>query len=289
VTGFATILQASLREHARRRTAYVALALGALFVTLYSIGIHFIWAEIMRDIASGRRGPGGVVELKQLVPATMFGLSMFATWFLSAVAATFMAAGGIRGEAERGILQHVLVRPVARHTVLVARLAAAALLAVLFLVVVVGCCALATRLITGWQPGNLLKALLLLSLGTTGVTAIATAFSVRLHGVAAGIASLMLFGLGLVGGLLEQLGTGIEVSSVRQSGEWVATALPFEAMYQAALHQITSDVAGVSGIVVRLGPFGGAQAASPVLVLWAIAWTIAIIALAAWRLRRRDF
>ena len=202
MTGFTTILVASLREHARRRTAYIALALGGLFVGLYSLGIHFIWAEVTRDIESGRRGPGGVVEVRQLVPATMFGLSMFATWFLSAVAATFMAAGGIRGEAERGVLQHVLVRPVARHTVLVARLAAAALLSVGFLVIVLGCCALATRLITGWQPANLLQALLLLALGTTGVTAIATAFSVRLHGVAAGIASLMFFGVGLVGGLL---------------------------------------------------------------------------------------
>jgi ABC-type transport system involved in multi-copper enzyme maturation permease subunit len=289
VNGFATILLASLREHARRRTAYVALALGALFVGLYTLGIHFIWAEVTRDIESGRRGPGGVLEVRLLVPATMFGLSMFATWFLAAVAATFMAAGGIRGEAERGVLQHVLVRPVARHTVLVARLAAAALLAIGFLVVVVGCCALATRLITGWTPGNLVKALLLLALGTTGVTAIATAFSVRLHGVAAGIASLMLFGVGLVGGLLEQLGNGIAVSSVQQSGEWISTAMPFEAMYQAALHQITADVTGLSGIVVRLGPFGGARAASAGLVLWALAWTAVVVALAAWRLRRRDF
>lgn len=287
MTGFATILQASLREHARRRTAYVALALGGLFVALYALGIHFIWAEVSRDLNAGRRT--SPVEVRQLVPATMFGLSMFATWFLSAVAATFMAAGGIRGEAERGVLQHVLVRPVARHTVLVARLAAAALLAVAFLFAVLACCALATRLITGWQPGHLLRAILLLALGTTGVTAIATAFSVRLHGVAAGIASLMLFGVGLVGGLLEQLGSGIGVASVRQSGELLSTALPFEAMYQAALHEITSGVAGVSGVVVRLGPFGGARAASPLLILWAVTWIAAVTSLAAWRLRRRDF
>ncbi len=287
--GFATILQASLREHARRRTVYVALALGALFVLLYSLGAHFIWAEVVRDIESGKRGPGGVAEVRQLVPATLFGLAMFATWFLSAVAATFMAAGGIRGDAERGVLQHVLVRPVARHTVLAARLAAAAILAVVFLVMVIACCALATRLTTGWAPSNILQALLLLALGTTAVTAVAVAFSVRLHGAAAGIATLMLFGVGLVGGLLEQLGNGIGVSNVRRSGEWLSTALPFESMYQASLHEITSDLPGVSGIVVRLGPFGGAREASPALVLWALVWTAAIVALAAWRLRRRDF
>lgn len=288
MNGFATILQASLREHSRRRTAHVALALGALFVLLYSVGIHYIWADVTQDLQSGAQG-GDPIELQQLVPATIFGLAMFATWFLSAVAATFLAAGGIRGDAERGVLQHVLVRPVARHTVLVARLAAAALLSVGFLVAVLACCALATRVITDWAPANLVQALLLLALGTTAITSVAAAFSVRLHGAAAGIATLMLFGLGLLGGLLEQLGDGIGVESVQRGGEWLSTALPFEAMYQAALHEITSDVTGVSGLVVRLGPFGGARDASAGLVLWAIAWTVAIVALAAWRLRRRDF
>lgn len=287
MSGFVTILAASLREHTRRRTALVALLLGAVFVLLYSLGIRFIWAEVTREIQSGKGGPPE--EMRNLVPATMFGLSMFGTWFLSAVAATFLAAGGIRGEAERGVLQHVLVRPVSRDTVLLARLVAAALLAVGFLVIVIACCALATRLVTGWGPSNIVQALLLLSFGTTAITAVAVAISVRLHGAAAGIATLMLFGTGLIGGLLEQLGTGINVSSVRQSGEWVSTALPFESLYQAALHEITSDIAGVSGIVVRLGPFGGAREASTGLVLWAVVWTAAIVAVAAWRLRRRDF
>ncbi len=284
--GFATILVASLREHARRRTVVVALVLGGVFVLLYSLGIRFIWAEVTRDMKSGHVPPS---EVKQLVPATMFGLSMFGTWFLSAVAATFLAAGGIRGEAERGVLQHVLVRPIARDTVLLARLAAAALLAIGFLVAVIGCCAIATRLVTGWAPANIVVALALLAFGTTAITSVAVAISVRLHGAAAGIATLMLFGTGLVGGLLEQLGEGIHVDSVRRSGEWVSTALPFESLYQASLHEITSGVTGMSGIVVRLGPFGGARETSTTLVLWAFVWTAAIVALAVWRLRRRDF
>jgi len=288
MTGFVTILQASLREHTRRRTAQVALVLGALFVLLYAIGCHFVWADVSRALRPGR-GDRPAVDARRLGPATLFGWAFFGTGFLAAVAAPFLAAGGIRGDAERGLLQHVLVRPVARHTVLLARLAAAALLAVGFLVVVVAACALATRLITGWGPSHMVRALALLALGTLAITAAATAFSVGLHGAASGIATLMLFGVGLIGGLLEQLGSGIGVRSVRLGGEWLSNALPFEAMYQAALHAITADLPGVSGIVVRLGPFGGARAASAGLVLWAAVWTAAIVAVAAWRLRRRDF
>ncbi len=288
MTGFTTILLASLREHVRRRSALVALVLGAVFVILYALGTHFIWKDVSREI-DHTSNPARAAELRQLVPATLFGLAIFATWFLSAVAATFLAAGGIRGEAEHGILQHVLVRPIARHTVLAARLSAAALLAIAFLVAVLLCCALVTRVITGWTPGNIPQAFLLLALGTFAISAVAVAVSVRLHGAAAGITTLMLFGTGLVGGLLEQLGQGIKVASVQQSGEWVSTLLPFEAMYQAALHEITSDISGVSGVIVRLGPFGGARETSVALVVWTIAWSAAIIALATRRLRRSDF
>lgn len=285
MTGFVTILRASVREHVRRRTTHVAAALGLLFAVLYWTGMHYIWVEITEDV---RAGGGAPDELQQLVPATFFGLAMFGTWFLSAVAATFLAAGGIRGDAERGVLQHVLVRPVARETILVARLAAAVLLAVTFLVVVLTLCAFATRAVTGFMPANLVQALLLLALGTTAITSVAAACSVRLHGPAAGVVTLMLFGLGLLGGLLEQLGTGTGVGNVRRAGEWLATALPFEAMYQAALDVITTDIGGLPGVVVRLGPFGGARDASEELVLWAAGWTAAVIALAAWRLRRTD-
>ena len=289
MTGFVTLLVATLREHARRRTVLVAVILGALFVLLYGLGNHFIWAEVASELRAGKPNSRSPAEVRNLVPATLFGLAIFATWFLSAVAATFLAAGGVRGDAERGILQHVLVRPVARHTILLARLAAAALLAIAFEVGVLLGCALVTRLVIGWSPSDLPQALLLLALGTAAVTAVATAISVRLHGAAAGIVTLMLFGTGLIGGFLEQLGAGINVASVRRGGEWLSTALPFESMYQAALHAITADLPGVTGVVVRLGPFGGARAASAGLVLWTLAWTAAIVALAAARLRRTDF
>ena len=286
--GFATIFQATLREHLRKRTAIVAVVLGTLFIVLFALGCHFIWKDVSRDIQAGH-ADRPVEELRVLVPATLFGLAMFATWFLAAVAATFLAAGGIRGDAERGILQHLLVRPVARFTVLSARMCAAALLAVAFLFAVLGCCAVTIWLITGWSPSNFAEALFLLALGTLAITAVATAVSVRLHGAAAGIATLMLFGTGLIGGLLEQLGAGIKVESVRTGGEWVSTALPFEAVYQAALHAITRDLSGLSGIVVRLGPFGGARAASENLILWTFVWIAAVVGLAARRLSRSDF
>ena len=44
---------------------------------------------------------------------------MFATLFLGTILAVFLTLGAVRGDAERGLLQPVLVRPLHRRTVLV--------------------------------------------------------------------------------------------------------------------------------------------------------------------------
>ena len=47
---------------------------------------------------------------------------MFGTLFLGAVLAVFLTLGAVRGDAERGLLQPLLVRPVSRRTLLLGAL-----------------------------------------------------------------------------------------------------------------------------------------------------------------------
>ena len=51
---------------------------------------------------------------------------MFGTLFLGAVLAVFLTLGVVRGDAERGLLQPLVVRPLGRATLLLARFLAAA-------------------------------------------------------------------------------------------------------------------------------------------------------------------
>jgi Cu-processing system permease protein len=68
----------------------------------------------------------------------------------------------------------------------------------------------------------------------------------------------------------------------------VSWALPFEALYQAALAAITTDTVGFTRLAINLGPFGGAEAASPLLWPWALAYLALVGAGAAAAFRRRD-
>jgi len=67
-----------------------------------------------------------------------------------------------------------------------------------------------------------------------------------------------------------------------------AWALPFEALYQDALRTITEKTSGLTGFLLRLGPFGGAEQGGLALRLWAVAYLALVGACAAWGFFRKD-
>ena len=58
------------------------------------------------------------LDARTVAGATVLGVAMFGTLFLGVVLATFLTLGAVRGDAERGLLQPLLVRPLGRGTYL---------------------------------------------------------------------------------------------------------------------------------------------------------------------------
>ena len=74
-----------------------------------------------------------------------------------------------------------------------------------------------------------------------------------------GIAIFMVFATGLAAGLLGQIGDALEVDGLTTASSIISWIVPFEALYQNGLYALTSDIGGATGVIVQLGPFGGAS------------------------------
>jgi Cu-processing system permease protein len=120
------------------------------------------------------------------------------------------------------------------------------------------------------------------------VAAISLAGSVFLSATANGIGVFMVFGAGLVAGLLGQIGEALRSETLTDVAHAAAWALPFEALYQDALHSISSESFGLTRAVLQLGPFGGAQAGGAWLAPWTLAYLATLAALAVFAFGRRD-
>jgi Cu-processing system permease protein len=112
--------------------------------------------------------------------------------------------------------------------------------------------------------------------------------SVFLTSTANGIAVFMLFGAGLVAGLVGTIGHTLNSHQLERAARIAAWVLPFEALYQDGLRQLTSKTTGLTGFLLELGPFGGAYTGGTTLRLWAVAYLLIVGGVAAIGFTRRD-
>jgi len=273
----------ALREALRRRVFAVVAVLSVGFLALYALGVWQAF-DIADDFGGGFRG----IDAQVVTGATMFGLSMFGTLFLGAVLGVFLTLGVVRGDAERGLLQPVLARPVSRDALLGARLLAAGAVCGGYTLALY-CAAMAiTGAIGGWWPDRPFSTGLSLALAVIVLSAISLAGSVVMSAAANGIAVFMTFGAGLTAGLLGQIGRALNSDTLTRVSDVTTWLLPFEALYQSALADLTAETVGFTRFALQLGPLGGAREGGPLLYVWAIAYVAVVMVAAAAAFRRRD-
>jgi Cu-processing system permease protein len=278
------VVDYSLRESLRRRVFLVVLVLTAAFLGLYALGTKEAFDVVERQNA-GSLVP---VDEHELVGATMFGLSMFGTLFLGAVLAAFLTLSTVRGDAERGLLQPLVVRPIGRSTLLVGRFVAAAAVCGAYVVLVYAGALLITWQIGDWTPDRIVGPALQLAGATAVIAALSLLGSVFLSATANGIAVFMVFGAGLVAGLLGQIGEALDSQTLMDVARAASWVLPFEALYQDGLDAITADSSGFTEAALTLGPFGGAQAAGAFLWPWTLGYLALVGAAALGAFARKD-
>jgi ABC-type transport system involved in multi-copper enzyme maturation permease subunit len=200
----------------------------------------------------------------------------------------FLTLGAVRGDAERGLLQPLLVRPVSRRTLLTARFVSAAVVCAAYVAVVYAIAVVETGLIGGWWPDRPLTPALALAMAVVVVAALSVVGSVFLSSTANGIAVFMAFGAGLVAGLLGQIADVLNSENLTRVSDVIAYALPFEALYQFGLAELTAGTVGFTRFALQLGPLGGARAAGIELWLWALVYLALVIGAGAAAFNRRD-
>src|SRR4051812_4085889 len=114
----------------------------------------------------------------------MLGLSMFATLFLGAILAVFLTFSAVRGDAERGLLQPLLVRPLPRGTLLLGRFVAAVSVCTLYVIVVFLASVVITHQFFPWWPDQVWQPALELAAAVVVIVAFALAGSIVLSSTA---------------------------------------------------------------------------------------------------------
>ncbi len=283
LSGVLVVATYALRESLRRRVFAVVVVLTIAFGGLYAWGA----SELFKDV-NGFGGNEFGLDARTLAGATLLGLAMFGTLFLGAVLAVFLTLSAVRGDAETGLLQPLIVRPLGRRQYLAGRFLAAAAVAFTYVGVVYTGAVVITGIAGDWWPHSPVGAGLRLMLAVVVVAALSLLGSIFLTATANGIGVLMIFGAGLLAGLLGSIGDALSshtLQTIANTGSWL---LPFEALYRDALRQLVQDIPGVTGAIVQLGPLGGSHDAGALLLPWIALYLVLVAVLGALAFGRRD-
>jgi ABC-type transport system involved in multi-copper enzyme maturation permease subunit len=284
LTSVAVIVGYGFREAVRRKVFAVVVVLTIVFLFLFWLANHYVFREVQNITP-----PEGVnIDSRTFAGAFMLGLAMFATLFLGVVLAVFLTLGVVSGDAERGLLQPLVVRPVGRATLLLSRFLGAAGVCVAYVLAVYFGAMTITGLTGHWWPDTLLWPGIELAAAVLVVIGLSLLGSVLLSATANGLGVFMLFGAGLVAGLLGTVGHALNSHAVKHAATIAAWALPFEALYQDGLRMITSKANGLTGFLLQLGPFGGAYVHGWAIRVWAVAYLVVVLAAAVAAFSRRN-
>jgi ABC-2 type transport system permease protein len=273
----------ALRESLRRRVFVVVVALTLVFGALYTWGTH----ELFKDVSGFNDNTVGL-DAKTLAGATLLGLAMFGTLFLGAVLAVFLTLSAVRGDGETGLLQPLIVRPLGRNQYLAGRFLASAAVAFAYVGVVYAGAVIITGIEGDWWPNRPVAAGLRLALAMVVVAGLSLLGSIFLSSIANGIGVLMVFGAGLLAGLLGSIGDALNSNTLQAIANTASWVLPFEALYRDALRLLVQDIPGVTGAVVQLGPLGGSHDAGGFLLPWVVIYLAGLALVGAWAFGRRD-
>ena len=286
-------------EARRRRLLLAGGVLSIAFVALFAVGFALLYhtqeRSLLSDQAQGIGPPGGVdVGEELLVMSTILVvLGLYGVQFLAALLGLFLGVASVSPEIDSGALHAVLARPLSRLQYLLGRFLALAGLLTAYILVMSGSLLLTARIVAGYQPDDVTRVVGLMVLEVLVLLAVSLLGSTVLPTLANGVVMLALFGLAWLGGIIGFIGTippGNELMA--NLGTAVVLLLPADAVWRgASFHALPPSflvaTSSAGGEDVGL-PFASTAPIAPAMLVWALAYPVACLALAVAAFRRRD-
>lgn len=272
-----TMALLTFKEMVRRRILLVTIVLAAVFLTLYGTGVYYGFKDM-----SAHPGP-----MKALIAPMFLSIGLYFGSFIIAFLAVMAAVGAVSGEIENGTIHAIVPRPVRRSEIILGKFWGYGLMlsafAALFYVAVLLIVHFNTGMSVPIKAGAIglfcLQPVILLAVTLFGTTFLST--------LANGIGVFMLYAVGVVGGMLEQIGHLASSKVLVNIGIVSSLAMPADAIYRKIVYTLLSTP-GASVSSLMMGPFGSNSEPSVWMLVYTGLYILGFLVLAVKVFSKRD-
>lgn len=287
-----TIASLTFKEALRKKILIAALVLTLLFLAVYGIGLHFIAQEISSHEAEFRAGGGNFsqVEGNMIQDTTKKAFLLLGIYFASSIVsllAIFSSVGSVSSEVENGMLHALLAKPIRRRDVILGKFTGYALMLALYATLLFVSILGLNHFIFGSSLSGTLPAVGLFILEPLVLLAVTIAGSTKFSTLANGIIAFMVYTIGVIGGMAEQVGAMAQIKMLVTSGIVTSLFMPVDALYRMIAIIITGPSTNPLSNFT-FGPFGAVSQPSNAMIVYAFLYMAAFVLIAVRAFSKRD-
>lgn len=293
------IIVMTWKEMLRKRVVLLTLMMTVLFLFAFWFVARTIGTEFGGEFGGDALDPGSADALIAGVMegAVTLTVGFFFASFVIAFLSIFSSVSVIAGEAEQGVMQSLLSRPISRVRLYLGRwtgyVSLGAAYALLLFLAILVITEIHTQVPGGFWP--LLKAFLLFASVVPLLVSVAMLGSCYVSAMGNGVCMTMLFGAGWLGGMLNKI-TSVESfgradGTLHMIGGLLDMAMPADALQRRMLAELFSlqDIQPLVNLGANaLGPFGIAAVPSDTFLLYALGYVVLALLLGLRSFRKKD-
>lgn len=276
------IARMTFRETLRKRIVFTGVALGLIFLTVFTIGFRTVYLNAFNatDLSSEVLSRVVVTEATNMLLLA----GLYAVTFLSAAMGALLGSDTLSGEITSGTIQTIVTKPIQRSHVVIGKWLGFVILLGLYSLLMSGGTVLSIWIQSGYLPPNVLKGLLLIYLESVLVMTLSLFCSSFLSGLATGGVVFGLYGLSFIGGWVEQIGVMIQNQTVIQIGIITSLIIPSESLWRRASFEMQSPISAVLGF----SPFSSTSVPSPLMIGYSVIYLVIVLLSAVNIFQHRD-
>ena len=272
------IARLTFHEAARRRILLAALLLGLAFIVIYSLGFHYVNQEMTTSGSSP-----GLLERNEIRNFLLMA-GLYVVNFLTIMMAVLTSVVTLSGEIASGTIHTLVSKPVRRWEIVLGKWLGFVFMLTLYLLLMAGGVIGMVYLISGYTPPNPLPGVLMLWLNALLLLSVSLFGGATFSTLANGVMVFGLYGLAFIGGWIEQIGSFVNNQTAMNIGILTSLIIPSEALWKRAAYEMQSPLVRALGF----SPFSAPSVPSPVMIFYAIGYTVLALTLAMRQFNKRD-
>lgn len=284
-----TIAKLAFKETLYKRIFLIALLMTIAFLVFYGIAIHYSASQYTD---SPLQGLTNADFQREIISSQLLGIGLFFANFICVLLTILSGVSSVSSEIESHQIDTWLARPLPRRSVILGKFIGLGGLLFVYAILLFLSILLIDKFFGGplsYAVGGLAmsKALLLFAIDPLILISVALWLSSGTTTINGGIIMIILFGIGFVGGFVEQIGFMLHNTALNNTGIVSSLIFPSDSIFRKGttlLFNVGNDPIAIG----KIGLFGSASEPSTLMLVYALLYGLFFLWLAIRRFGKRD-